>query len=235
MILFHNVVEILDLTDGDGGAVLLIIALDGRFIGRTPVDGDLLRHAMAADRLGQEPLRSLLIALFRQQEINGRARLIDGTIEVIPLAFHLNIRLVHAPADPHRTLTPVKRLFQQGAVFHDPALDGGVVDRDSALLQEFFDMTVAQGIRHIPTHTHEDDIRWEMGPFETDCHCRAPSWCPVGHGGRSYRKWPQMQLCDKTVFYPPGESEIHVAGVTPHPNAVWMVQVARRKSLRVRH
>jgi len=29
--------------------------------------------------------------------------------------------------------------------------------------------------------------------------------------------------------------EIHVAGVTPHPNAVWMVQVARRKSLRVRH
>jgi hypothetical protein len=41
---------------------------------------------MAADRLGQESLRSLLIALFRQQESNGLARLIDGTIEVIPLA-----------------------------------------------------------------------------------------------------------------------------------------------------
>src|SRR5947209_7643391 len=44
MILFDNVVEILDFTDFDGGAVLGIIALDGRFIGRTPIDGDLLRH-----------------------------------------------------------------------------------------------------------------------------------------------------------------------------------------------
>jgi len=50
MILLHNVVEILDLADGDRGAVLGIVALDGSFIGRTPVDGDLLRHAVAADR-----------------------------------------------------------------------------------------------------------------------------------------------------------------------------------------
>src|SRR5437899_2486895 len=48
MVLLHDVVEIFDFTDGDGGAVLRIIALDGRFIGRTPVDGDLLRHAVAA-------------------------------------------------------------------------------------------------------------------------------------------------------------------------------------------
>src|SRR5438270_13010988 len=84
MILFDNVVEILDLTDGDCRAVLRIIALDGRFIGRTPVDGDLLRHAVAADRLDPEPLRRVLIALCCQQEINGLARLIDGTIEVVP-------------------------------------------------------------------------------------------------------------------------------------------------------
>ncbi len=56
MILLHDIVEILDLADGDRGAVLLIVALDGRFIGRTPVDGDLLRHAVAADRLRQKPL-----------------------------------------------------------------------------------------------------------------------------------------------------------------------------------
>jgi hypothetical protein len=50
MVLLHNVVEIFNCTDGDGGAVLRIIAPDGRFIGRTPVNGDLLRHAVA-DRL----------------------------------------------------------------------------------------------------------------------------------------------------------------------------------------
>ena len=40
MILFDNVVEILDLADGDRGAVLRVVALDGRFIGRTPINGD---------------------------------------------------------------------------------------------------------------------------------------------------------------------------------------------------
>ena len=63
MILLHNIVEILNLADGDRGAVLLVIALDGRFIRRTPIDGDFLRHAMTADRFGQETLRGLLIPL----------------------------------------------------------------------------------------------------------------------------------------------------------------------------
>ena len=73
MVLLHNVVEIFDLADVDGGAVLGIVALDGGFIGRTPVDGDLLRHAVAADRLGQEPLGGLLVAVLREQEIDRLA------------------------------------------------------------------------------------------------------------------------------------------------------------------
>ena len=36
MILLHKVVEILELADGDRGAVLGLVALDGRCIGRTP-------------------------------------------------------------------------------------------------------------------------------------------------------------------------------------------------------
>src|SRR6266436_7212419 len=75
-----------------------------------------------------------------------------------------SIGLVHAPTDPHRPLAAVKRFFQLGTALHDPALDGRVVDRYPALLQEFFDMTIAQGIRHIPAYAHQDDILWEMGP-----------------------------------------------------------------------
>src|SRR2546421_1921748 len=64
MILFDDIVEILDLADSNRGAVLRIVALDGRFIGRITVDGDLLGHAVTADRFGQEALHVLLIALF---------------------------------------------------------------------------------------------------------------------------------------------------------------------------
>jgi hypothetical protein len=99
---------------------------------------DADEHAVAADCLGQEPFGGLLIALFYQQKINGlvpsylrrdRGKTID-----------LDIGLVHAPTDPHRALTPVKRLFQLGTVLHDLALDGRVVGRSPALLHEFFDM-----------------------------------------------------------------------------------------------
>jgi len=84
-------------------------AANGRFIGRTTVNGDLLRHAVAADRLGQAPLGGLLIALCRQQEIDGLAGLIHRTIEGIPVAFDLDVGLIHAPTDPHRPLAPVER------------------------------------------------------------------------------------------------------------------------------
>jgi len=48
---------------------------------------------VAADRLGQEPLGGVFIALCCQQEINALACLIHGTIEIIPLAFDLDVRL----------------------------------------------------------------------------------------------------------------------------------------------
>ena len=77
MILFHNVVEILDLADFDRGVVCLIVALDGGFIGRTPVDGDLLGHAVPAKRFGQEALGGLLIPLLREEKVNGLPGLTD--------------------------------------------------------------------------------------------------------------------------------------------------------------
>jgi hypothetical protein len=63
MVLFDDIVERRDLADVDRGAVRCIVALDGRFMGRTPVDGDRLRHPMTTDGLGQEACRGLLIAL----------------------------------------------------------------------------------------------------------------------------------------------------------------------------
>src|SRR5262245_15551593 len=91
MVLLHNVVEILDLTDFDRGAVLGIIALDGRFISRTPVNGDLLQHAVAVDRLGQEPLGGLLVAFLCEEKVDRLARFIDGAIEITPLALDLDV------------------------------------------------------------------------------------------------------------------------------------------------
>src|SRR5215475_5100658 len=128
MILFYDIIEILDLADGNGSTVLLIVALDRCLIGRTPIDGDLRWYAVAADGLGQESLGGLLVTFRGEEKVDRLARFIDGAIEIAPLAPDLDVCLVHPPADPHRALTPVKGFLQQGTVLHHPALDGFLMD-----------------------------------------------------------------------------------------------------------
>ena len=73
-------------------------------------------------------------------------------------AFDLNIRLVHPPAHPHRPFTPVKRLFQQRAIFDDPAVDRGVIQLHPTFFHEFFDVARALGVCQIPTHAHQNQV-----------------------------------------------------------------------------
>jgi hypothetical protein len=107
---FHDILEIFDLAGGDGGAVFRIVASMAASLA-TPVDGDFLCYAMAADRLRGQWLGHILASLSCQQKIDGLARLIHGTREIAPLALHFDARLVHAPADPHRTFAPMERLL----------------------------------------------------------------------------------------------------------------------------
>src|SRR4029077_6337742 len=175
MVLFHNMIEICDLADFDRGAMLLVVALDSGFMGRAPVDRDLLRHTMATDRLLQKPQGGLLIALRCEQTVNGLALLIHGTIEVAPHAFDLARGLIHPPADPHGTLAAMERRLQVRAVLDDPPVHRGVIDLYPAFFHEFCDMTRAQRVGHIPTDSHENDLLGEMGPLEADRHRRSPS------------------------------------------------------------
>jgi hypothetical protein len=62
--------------------VRLIVPPNGGGIGLTAIDGDRLGHAVPADGFGEEACGRLLVALLRQEEINGLATLIDGAIEI---------------------------------------------------------------------------------------------------------------------------------------------------------
>ena len=87
MILLHDVVQIFGLADDDRRAVFLIIALDRRFVGRTAIDRDLLWHTtVAPNRLVEKLPRRFLIALLREQKINGLAELVDSPVEVVKLS-----------------------------------------------------------------------------------------------------------------------------------------------------
>jgi hypothetical protein len=86
MVLCHQVMEIRDVADFNRGAVCLVITRDGGFMGVTAVNGHLLRHTVAANRLLQKPSGRLLIPVLREQKINRLALRIDSPIEIAPLA-----------------------------------------------------------------------------------------------------------------------------------------------------
>ena len=73
MVLFHDIVEILALPDGDGRLVSLVVPLDRGRVRATLIDGDLLREPLGTNGLTEECLGGGPIALRGEQKINGVA------------------------------------------------------------------------------------------------------------------------------------------------------------------
>lgn len=82
-------------------------------------------------RLGEEALGSPLVALGRQQGLDGLARRVYSAGESLPLPYDLDGRLVHPPAAPHGARAAVQGLLRLRTGLDAPALDCGVIDRDT--------------------------------------------------------------------------------------------------------
>jgi hypothetical protein len=59
-----------------------------------------------------------------EQKVNGLAVLIYRAIEIAPLTFDLDVRLVQPPAHPYWTLAPMERLLELRAIFDDSPVEG---------------------------------------------------------------------------------------------------------------
>ena len=61
MVLLDHIIQVFYLTDNDVGAVCLVVALDGRFVGLTVGNGDGLGDPMTTDCLPQKAPRGFCI------------------------------------------------------------------------------------------------------------------------------------------------------------------------------
>src|SRR5262249_48502267 len=78
-----------------------------------------------------------------------------------------------------------------------PPVDDGMIDAAPTFEHEFFDMPRAQGMRHVPAYTHENDVLWKMDPLEAHCQRRSPSLFTFIYEGRVYLKSPPIKLATK--------------------------------------
>src|SRR3546814_1692165 len=93
--------------------------------------------------LAQEPLRCLGAAGRRQVEIDRVAPLVDCPVQVGPLAPHLDVGFIQAPARIKATPPePAQPLLHLRGVALDPAIDRRMVDRNAAFRQHFLKVAI---------------------------------------------------------------------------------------------
>ena len=110
----------------------------------------------------------LLITLRNEQQINSLALLVDGAIEIFPVAFDFDVSLIKPPAITSPFLVFAKGPLDSRRIMDDPALNGTVINGIASLLQQLFQIAVAERIGHVPADTLENDILLVMAAFETD-------------------------------------------------------------------
>src|SRR6266540_4292988 len=156
MILFHDIIEVFELPQRTtfGKCSLLLKGLEGWGRGGVLIDGDDPWGGCMAgtEHLPEEALCSLRIPRRTQQEINRVTFGVDRTVKIVPRFLHLDVRLIDAVGVVRLGEMNSTPLVEFRGMALDPAEHRRMIDVEPTLQQEFFDITVAEGIAEIPSH-----------------------------------------------------------------------------------
>src|SRR5271165_4126790 len=172
MVRFNDVVQILDLPVQRllGTSALLLQLGQSGGVGRRLVGVDdprLLPVLQAAQRLAEKALRRRRVARRGEGEVDGVPMLVDGPVEIGPLAADLHVGLVDAPAGRARPAPlPTQPFLDLGRVFLNPAVNRRMVDRDAALAHHLLEITIAHPVAAIPPDRPEHYLTLKVTPLE---------------------------------------------------------------------
>src|ERR1019366_3540156 len=170
MIRFENVVQVLHRSVSTAVAQrpFLLTVGDRRAVNRCQVGVDHSRLGMGsiAECLAKQPLGSIGVTKRRQQEINGGSPGIDGPVQVAPATLHTDVGFVDSPRLVCRLEMLSQSLLQFRAVILHPAPDRGVIDIETALLQQFLNIAQRKRIAKIPPDRTKYEAGFGLPPFE---------------------------------------------------------------------
>ena len=94
-----------------------------------------------------------------QIEVNRFAALVYGSIKILPLTFYFDVGFIDSLGGVKVAIpVPPQSLFHLGCVVLDPAVDGGMVHRYTALCHHLFEVSLADAVLSIPADTLEDNL-----------------------------------------------------------------------------
>src|SRR5262245_50304659 len=184
MVLFHNVIEILAVADGDSRLLGPIVMFDRCRVRTALIDRDLLGQLLGTNRLAQEGLGGGLVAGGSEQKINGVAFFVHGAIEVSPFPFDFHVGFIDPPAPPHRALSAAELLLKLRRVLDDPAVERGVIHCDTPLAHHLLELPVRYRVGHVPPHAPQNNFSLELTALKVDHTATSTSLTVEEHTGK---------------------------------------------------
>src|SRR6059058_2807562 len=126
-----------------------------------------------------------------EQKFQGIALRIHGAIEIHPHFFHLHVCLIYPPRIGGRLQMRSASFVEFRGIALHPAVDRGVVNAQSTLDHHLLKVAVAQRIAKIPAHAQQNDLGFEVKPFE---------WMLLAHEGTSSAFLNPAELTIASVF-----------------------------------
>ena len=166
MVLLDAVVEIFGLADLDRRLTISIDGFERGEIGTAFVDGHRLGDAILSDRFLKVTPGCSLVPMGAQQEVDGVAVLVDGPVEIFPVALDADVCLIHSPALSNWQLATAKRFLQYRQQLERPAMDGRMIDRRPTFGHHFFKMTQTQRIGDVPAHARQNHLQRIVQAFQ---------------------------------------------------------------------
>jgi Domain of unknown function (DUF3387) len=114
------------------------------------------RQSLAKERLcGGDP------TVAAEQEVDGLALLVNRSIEIVPLGFDRNVRLIDPPRRTHASRESAPSLLILRNVPSHPSQNRRMRDFDAALRHNLDEIPIRQPIGDVPTHAQLDDVSVE--------------------------------------------------------------------------
>jgi hypothetical protein len=95
------------------------------------------------------------------EDVDDLPELVDGPVDVPPVASDLHVGLVDLPAIADAVAAGPGGVGQQRREPLHPSIDRHVVDLDAALGEEFFEVAVGQAEAQVPADREHNHLGWE--------------------------------------------------------------------------
>jgi hypothetical protein len=116
--------------------------------------------------LAEETSGGSCIPLGREQKVDRLPEGIDGTVQIDPFAFHLDVCLVDPPGSICHLEMRTDALVQLGCISLNPTKEGRVIHRDATIGEHALEIAIADGELQIPADRPQNDLRRELSTLE---------------------------------------------------------------------